>query len=141
VDDAALVIGLGCRRGCPVAALRSLVDSSLREHGTDLRRIAALATINLKSAEPGLLELAGQLGVPLIVLSAEQLAPFEAQLTHRSALAFARTGCHGIAESAALAGASQLATGLRSGPAQLLIPRRKSSQATIALAFAPVRGG
>ena len=64
--------------------------------------------------------------------SAEQLAAYEGRLSHKSAVAFAHTGCYGIAESAALALAEQLSP----GPARLLITRKKTAQATFALACA-----
>ncbi|MEG5263326.1 cobalamin biosynthesis protein [Pseudomonas sp. JDS28PS106] len=127
-----LVVGLGCRQDCEAAHLRELIDGALAEHGLDIQRIDALASTTAKAEEPGLLELARQLGLPLVLMPPAQLAPFDAQLTHRSALAFARTGCHGVAEGAALAAASQLA----GGGARLLIPRRKSRLATFALALA-----
>lgn len=133
----ALVVGLGCRQGCEVAHLRKLIDGALAEHGLDIQRIDALASITAKAQEPGLLELARQLGLPLVLMQPAQLAPFDAQLTHRSALAFARTGCHGVAEGAALAAASQL-TGCMS---HLLIPRRKSREATFALALGGTGSG
>ncbi|MFN3359431.1 MAG: cobalamin biosynthesis protein, partial [Pseudomonas sp.] len=64
--------------------------------------------------------------------SAEQLAADEGRLSHKSAVAFAHTGCYGIAESAALALAEQ-----RGGaPARLLITRKKTTQVTFALACA-----
>lgn len=131
LHDAVLVIGLGCRQGCEAAHLRELIDDALGEYALDTGRIDALACIAAKADEPGLLELARQLGLPLVLMQPAQLSPFDAQLTHRSALAFARTGCHGVAEGAALAAASQLG----GGEPRLLIPRRKSRQATFALAL------
>ncbi|PTU01742.1 cobalamin biosynthesis protein CobE, partial [Pseudomonas sp. HMWF031] len=47
-----------------------------------------------------------------------------------SQIAFERTGCYGVAESAALALAEQLTQ----TPAKLLITRQKYAQATLALA-------
>ena len=130
------MIGLGCRRGCPASVLLELIESGLGEYGLQTRAVTALASIDLKKSEPGLLSLAAHLGLPLILLEAAQLLPYEAQLTHRSAQVFARTGCHGVAESAALAVANQLG----GGPAHLLIERRKSAQATFALAHSPAAG-
>jgi cobalt-precorrin 5A hydrolase len=70
----------------------------------------------------------------LSFFSPEQLTAYESQLSYRSEIAFEHTGCYGVAESAALASASQ------SGVAELLIPRQKSSHATFALAIArPIR--
>jgi len=125
-----LVVGLGCQRGCPVDTLRALLDQALLVQGIELHSIQALASIDLKRDEPGLLQLAEQLRLPLRFFSSTQLAPYEVQLTHRSSIAFERTGCYGVAESAALALAEQLTQ----RPARLLIPRQKYAQATLALA-------
>ena len=127
-----LVVGLGCQRGCPASTLRALLDQALQAQRIDLRSITALASIDLKRNEPGLLELAEQLGLPLTVFSSEQLSAYEARLSHQSQIAFERTGCYGIAESAALA----LAEALAQAPASLLICRQKYAQATLALACA-----
>ncbi len=105
-----------------------LIEHSLRGHDLELQDLSALASIDLKSDEPGLLELALRLRLPLTVFSAQQLNAYEAQLTHRSLTTFEHTGCYGVAESAALALAN------RSGPARLLIPRVNNRQATFALA-------
>ena len=125
-----LVIGLGCQRGCPAGTLRALLEQTLLAHGIELHQVRALASIDLKRDEPGLLELAGQLGLPLTCFSAGQLAGYEQRLSHRSEIAFERTGCYGIAESAALALADQLGM----TPAPLLIPRQRGPMSTLALA-------
>ncbi|CAI8989517.1 cobalamin biosynthesis protein [Pseudomonas chlororaphis] len=125
-----LVVGLGCQRGCPVETLRALLDQTLSTHRIDLEQIKALASIDLKREEPGLLALAAQLGLPLTCFSSRQLTPYVLQLSHRSEIAYEHTGCYGVAESAALALAEQLAR----GPAKLLVPRQKYAQATLALA-------
>lgn len=122
--------GLGCRRGCSVAALSDLLDQTLQAHGLSHDNLLGLASIELKSEEPGLHALAAQLGIPLLFFSAAQLATFESRLTHRSLPAFAHSGCYGVAESAALA----LAEHYGSMPAQLLVPRHASLNATLALA-------
>ena len=127
-----LVIGLGCRRGCSAQVLRALIDQSLARAGIALDAVQALASIDLKRDEPGLVQLAAQLNLRLEVFSAEQLAPFATQLSHRSAIAFEQTGCFGIAESAALALAEQFA----GAPASLLVTRQNTSEATFALACA-----
>ncbi|CAH0224177.1 cobalamin biosynthesis protein [Pseudomonas mediterranea] len=127
-----LVVGLGCQRGCPASVLRTLLDETLLTHGIALEAVGALASIDLKRDEPGLLELAGQLALPLTFFSAAQLASYRERLSHRSQIAFERTGCYGVAESAALALAEQLGK----TTATLRIPRQKCAQATLALAVA-----
>jgi len=127
-----LVVGLGCQRGCPASVLRALLDETLLTHGIALEEVTALASIELKRDEPGLLELAGQLALPLTFFSAGQLAGYLGRLSHRSQIAFERTGCYGIAESAALALAEQLGK----TTATLRISRQKRAHATLALAVA-----
>ncbi|BCX67787.1 cobalamin biosynthesis protein [Pseudomonas izuensis] len=127
-----LVVGLGCQRGCPVSTLRALLDQALQANQIELHQIKALASIDLKRDEPALIELAEQLGLQMMYFSSEQLAVYQPQLSHHSQIAFERTGCYGVAESAALALAEQLAN----TPAKLLIPRQKYAQATLALAGA-----
>lgn len=125
-----LVIGLGCRQGCSAVHLIALIKQSLDKAGLALSAISALASIETKQHEPGLLHAAAQLNLRLEVFSAEQLAPYASRLSHHSTVAFEHTGCFGVAESAALARAEQLGD----GPACVLITRQKSSAATFALA-------
>ena len=127
-----LVVGFGCQRGCPASTLRALLDQALQAHRIELRAIKALASIDLKRDEPGLLELATQLNLPLQYFSSAELAVYQPRLSHHSQIAFERTGCYGVAESAALALAEQLIQ----APAKLLISRQKYAQATLALAGA-----
>ena len=127
-----LVVGLGCQRGCPVSTLRALLDQALQAHKIELHQIKALASIDLKREESGLIELAEQLGLEIKYFSSEQLMGYKPQLSHHSEIAFERTGCYGVAESAALALAEQLAQ----APAKLLISRQRYAQATLALAGA-----
>ncbi|AKS04922.1 cobalamin biosynthesis protein [Pseudomonas trivialis] len=127
-----LVVGLGCQRGCDVHTLLALLDSALAEGGIERQRITALASIDRKRDEPGLRALADLLNLPFQCFDADQLAGYAEQLSHKSAVAFAHTGCYGIAESAALA----LAEHLANAPARLLITRKQTARATFALACA-----
>jgi cobalt-precorrin 5A hydrolase len=126
------VVGLGCQRGCTALELRQLMEDCLRECRLEPDDVTALASIDGKSTEAGLLELGQGLGLTVEFFSAGDLAAYEPQLSHRSDIAFERTGCYGVAESAALA----MATRLNGSPATLIIPRRKSPHATFALATA-----
>lgn len=132
-----LVIGLGCQRGCPADTLSALLDQALQAHNIAPEAISALASIDQKCHEPGLLELAEQLGLPLTFFSSDELAAYDHHLSQRSQIAFERTGCYGVAESAALA----LAEALAQSPPQLLIRRQKYGQATFALASAVRKTG
>ncbi|NWE16496.1 cobalamin biosynthesis protein [Pseudomonas yamanorum] len=127
-----LAVGLGCQRGCPVDALLELFNAALAEGGIERQRISALASIDRKQDEPGLLALSQALKLPLTFFNTAQLLPYEDRLSHKSDTVFTHTGCYGIAESAALA----LAEHLSQRPATLLITRKKTAQATFALACA-----
>jgi len=125
-----LVIGLGCQNGCPASVLMGLIEASLLEQRLSLSDITALASIESKSKESGLLKVAELLRLPLGFFSANELIVFDEHLSHRSQIVFDVTGCYGVAESAALAMAFRL-TGKNP---RLLIQRRASSRATFALA-------
>lgn len=138
-----IAAGFGCKRGCELGVLSELLDQTLRQWGLQRSAIVAIASLDRKADEPGLVQLAAQLGVPFHTFSAEALLPFEAQLTHRSAVSHAHTGCHGVAESCAmaLAQASQVPPGAEhSAPApraRLIAPRQVLPGATLALATVP----
>ncbi|MET1076997.1 MAG: cobalamin biosynthesis protein [Pseudomonas sp.] len=124
------VAGFGCRRGCSEQALRELLERTLQSQGLPLQALDALASIDLKQTEPGLLGLARSLGLPLVCFSAEQLARFEPLLSRRSAIALRETGCAGVAEASALAQAEALG----GRPATLLMEKLSSAEASLALA-------
>ncbi|GLO56186.1 cobalamin biosynthesis protein CbiG [Pseudomonas putida] len=125
----ALYAGFGCRRGCPADTLENLLRQALADHGLALSALRGIASIALKADEPGLQQLAKRLGLPLLLYDAEQLQPYEPLLSHRSAIAHAHSGCWGVAESAALAMASQ-----HLGTARLRVTRQVLGPATLALA-------
>lgn len=126
----ALYAGFGCRRGCPVETLAVLLRQTLTEHALPLSALRGIASIAPKAREPGLLALAERLGLPFICFDAGQLLGFEPLLSQRSAIAFAQTGCWGVAESSALAlaGRESLQPGLR-------VTRQRLGGATLALAI------
>ena len=132
-----LFAGLGCRRGSSANALAGLLRQALQAHDLPFSALAGLASIDLKRNEPGLLHLAANLDLPLAFFSATQLAPFAPRLSHHSAIAFRHSGCHGVAESCALAMAEQSSGRV----AQLRITRIVQDDMTLALAWAPSFGG
>ncbi|EJN31442.1 cobalamin biosynthesis protein CbiG, partial [Pseudomonas sp. GM84] len=121
--------GFGCRRGCPVDVLDTLLRQSLASQGLALDTLRGIATISLKADEPGLRQLALRHGLILVVFDASQLQAFEPLLSHRSAPAYAHSGCWGVAESTALALASR-----ELGSARLRVTRQSHGPATVALA-------
>ena len=95
-------VGMGCRRGTPVVALRALLEEVLAQEGIPQRAVSALCTIDLKKDEGGLQELAGDLGVPLTAYSAQELAQVPGNFTP-SPFVEQVTGVDNVCERAALA--------------------------------------
>lgn len=127
-----LVAGLGCNRGCPLEPLLALLDHILTHHGLQRSNLHALASIELKRDEPGLHELAATLGVPISFYPAIVLNEYADRLSRKSEIVFRETGCYGVAEAAALAHAERLVS--HSYRAELLIPKQKNADATLAIA-------
>lgn len=76
-----LIVGIGCRRGKSCAEIRAAIAAALELAGANLERVRYLATADVKAAEPGLLQAAAELDIPLRILDAEQIRistlPFE----------------------------------------------------------------
>ena len=126
---AVLAVGVGCSRNCAPAELADLVDATLAEAQLARDAVAVVVSIDLKEDEPAVADLAAGLGVPMRVFPATRLAEETPRLATPSDRVFAEIGCHGVAEAAALAAAGPAGT--------LIVPKRKSANATCAVALAP----
>ena len=124
----ALALGIGCERGCSAGEIAALADATLAEAGFEIASVAAVVSIELKHAEPGILTLAATLGVPVWFFTAARLLAETERLSERSAAVFRTTGCWGVAEGAALAACGS--------DGVLLVPKRRSRRATCAVAQA-----
>ncbi len=122
-----LVAGIGCSRGAEATEILALLESALHEAGLSLKSVTVLASIDVKSGEPGLLKAAEILGVPLRFYTAGELAVIE--VPNPSPVVAEAVGAPSVAE------ASVLASG-----AELLLEKRKSEKATVAIGRLPVRG-
>ncbi|MGQ4365567.1 Rv2231c family pyridoxal phosphate-dependent protein CobC [Streptomyces sp. SAS_272] len=129
---ASLVVGVGASTGVPAAEVLELVESALREAGRSVRDLAELATVDVRAGEPGLVEAARRLGVPVVTYSARQLA--DVTVPHPSDAPFAALGTASVAEAAALIGGGEL-----------VLPKRRSAgtpaRATCAVARRPGHSG
>jgi cobalt-precorrin 5A hydrolase/precorrin-3B C17-methyltransferase len=123
-----LALGIGCERGCSAREIAALADATLAEAGFVIGSVAAVVSIELKHAEPGILALAARIGAPVWFFTAARLLAETERLSERSAAAFRATGCWGVAEGAALAACGT--DGI------LLVPKRRSRRATCAVAQA-----
>lgn len=123
-----LVAGIGCRRGVGVNSILEAVHSAMDMLGKSILCLRALATVEIKAGEPGLIEAAGQLEVPLLDYSKEEIGEvFRARgsLLSYSSLVQQKIGVGGVCEPAAL---------LASPRGRLILPKTKFPGVTVAVA-------
>ncbi|GGJ85037.1 cobalamin biosynthesis protein [Pseudomonas matsuisoli] len=125
-----VVIGIGCRRNCPLAELIELVAAALQEVDLSLACVRAVATHHQKCDEPALNELAAWLQCELVLLEPAALEATSARVSGISLAAQHALGVGSVAEASALA----CADGLGRGRSTLRLTKRKSANATLAIA-------
>ena len=125
--------GMGCERHCSKEDLLHLLELCVERAGITLQQISCLASIDIKSDEGGLIELAQQLDIPFICYSVAQLQKVAGQLQNPSEYVFKTVGVYGVAESAALlsAGPQRIEGGAASS--ELMLAKQKSKVATCAI--------
>ena len=101
---AILALGIGCERGVGLE-VAALARDTLAAAGLAAGAVAAVVSVNLKTDEPAIHDLASAFGVPARFFPASRLLEETERLTIRSEAAFRATGCWGVAEGAALAAA------------------------------------
>lgn len=116
-----VTVGVGARRGATPEEVWEAVTRALREASADGPvGVAALATVDVRAGEPGLLAAARRLGVPLRAYPAGALAAVH--VPHPSRVAREAVGTPSVAEAAAL---------LASGEgARLLVTKRTAAAAS-----------
>ncbi|GIL02915.1 MAG: precorrin-3 methylase CobJ [Alphaproteobacteria bacterium] len=119
-----LVLGLGCERGADAAEAIALAEQVLAEGAWSPLSLACVASIDLKADEAAVHAVADHFGVPARFFTAAELEAQAPRLANPSAVVFAETGCHGVAEGAALAASG----------GELVVDKRKSRRVTAALA-------
>jgi cobalt-precorrin 5A hydrolase/precorrin-3B C17-methyltransferase len=122
-----LVAGVGCSRGADADEILDLLRLSLTEAGLSEKSVAAFASIDVKRDEAGLLEATERLGVPVRFHSAEALSLVETP--NPSDVVRDAVGTPSVAEAAVI-----------SSGAGLVVEKRKSVNATVAIGRLPVRG-
>jgi cobalt-precorrin 5A hydrolase len=126
-----LAVGIGCKRGASVEQIDAAVRSALGPHSID--NVRAVATIDIKSHEPGIVGFCARHALPLQVFSREQIATVSAlsdagQTTAPSPHVRAHLGVDGVCEPCALLAAPQ---------GRLIAPKRVFEGAvTVAIATA-----
>jgi cobalamin biosynthesis protein CbiG len=112
-----IVVGVGASRGAPADEVYALIERVLAEASLPPSCVAALATVDAKADEPGIVEAARRLGgVPVVTYDAETLAAITVPTPSNAPLT--AVGTPSVAEAAALASAPG---------GELLVRKRKSA--------------
>lgn len=119
-----LVAGMGCNRGTAVGEMHDLLEETFTGNHLAISSLRALATVDLKAEEPGLLALAESLNVPLLTFTREQLN-HAAPVPNPSAMVEKHIGVKSVCEAAALLATHQ---------GRLIVPKHKTANATLAVA-------
>jgi cobalt-precorrin 5A hydrolase len=119
-----LVLGIGCSRGVSADEIAALVDETLAAHGLSPLSVRAVATLDRKAAEPGLVAFVRARRLELQTFPAAVLDATPG-MERPSAVVKAAVGTRGVCEPAALRAA---------GAARLLVPKQKGRAATVAVA-------
>ena len=121
-----IIAGLGCRKGSSIDELLSALDAACAQARISRESVAALATGEIKREEPGILQLAEQLGLPLHIVGDDALMEVEPKTKTVSRHSLAKTLSSSLSEAAALAVAGETS--------EIIVPRLISQGATCALA-------
>lgn len=97
-----IVLGIGCKRNTHFETLKEYVDSILQENHIFTVSVAAIASIDLKKNEDGLIKLAQYYEVPFVTYSADELLQIPGDFTP-SSFVKSVTGVDNVCERAALA--------------------------------------
>ena len=96
-----IYLGIGCRRGKSAEQIGQVVKEALEANGISMKRVCAIASIDLKRDEKGICELAGQLGAEFVTFSAQQLMETEGEFS-RSEYVLEQVGVDNVCERSAV---------------------------------------
>ena len=97
------VVGMGCRKNKDTEELLGFYQETLEQAMVELGEVYALASIDKKRDEPGLLAISERMRIPFFTYTAEELNRVGA-CVHSSEFVKAQVGVDNVCERAALAG-------------------------------------
>lgn len=119
-----IIAGIGCRKGTGAEQIVDAVRSAVETVGVTVQDIRLLASADVKRNEPGLLDAARRLGIPLRVISSDSIRHAACSFVS-SNFVQEKVGLPAVAEPAAL---------LAGRRTQLLLPKQTYDGVTVALA-------
>jgi len=118
-----LVLGIGCNRGTTMEEIEQVILETLAELRLSKKSVKAVASIDLKKNELGLLELTAKYNWQFVTYTPEELN--EIPIDNPSETVFKYTGAYGVSEPAAMRYANAK---------ELLLEKKKSGNVTISIA-------
>jgi cobalt-precorrin 5A hydrolase/precorrin-3B C17-methyltransferase len=118
-----LIVGIGCNSNTSADEVEDSLKAVLNENNLSFLSIHSIATIDIKGDEQGLNAFAKKYNFKIKAFTAEELNAVEG--IEKSDAVFKATGANAVSEPAAL---------LASGASELLVPKQKKGNVTIAVA-------
>jgi precorrin-3B methylase len=119
-----IIVGVGCRRGTPAEPIIEAIRQALATANASIEQVRLLASADIKRDEAGLLEASRQLGIPLRLVSSEEIRQSPRGF-ERSDFVQEKVNLPAVAEPAAL---------LAGRRTRLLLPKQIFPSVTVALA-------
>ncbi len=119
-----LHLGIGCRRGTPLEAVEELVLTEFNRLNLDLRCVKAIASVDLKKDEQGLLAFAQKYNLPAHFYTADKLNSVAGEFT-QSAFVKSVVGVSNVCERSAV---------IDSANGKLLLKKTSLNGVTLAIA-------
>lgn len=95
------IVGIGCQKGKEAEKIETLIRDTIREAGISPHQIYALASIDVKKEEEGILAFAEKENIPFLTFSAAGLQEVEGSF-HASSFVKEKVGVDNVCERAAL---------------------------------------
>ena len=126
-----VAIGIGCKRGTSVEKIQTEVKNVMERSGIDLRSVFAVASIDIKKQEQGIIGFAKELQVSFLTFSSEELNEQPGDFSE-SEFVRKTTGTGNVCERAAVA-ACRL--GVRTSECRILFRKEAGGGVTVAAAY------
>lgn len=119
------ILGIGCKKGKAFSELQSFVEDVIKEENIEMREVFAMASIDIKREEWGLLYLSCFYHLPFFTYTAEELQELPGSFS-ASCFVAQVTGVPNVCERSAMAAAGK--------EAELIIKKQAKDGMTLALA-------
>ena len=119
-----LVAGIGCNRGTASKEILELILTTFKDNALALKSLKCMVTIEAKRDEKGLIDAANELKVPLLFAGPSEIESIN--VPNPSSMVKKHMGVSSVCEATAI---------LKSGNGNLLVPKAKSLNVTLAVAL------